>query len=109
MTTNLPSDDEKRMLTDMRKAGRVHKAILLVSVLSFLVAMLLPMPYRGMALLVTLIMTALLGISYINMQFFQQCPRCRARLTLIGRQCGSCGMLLIPAEPSAKRGNGTPF
>lgn len=94
--SELPDESERRQLADMRKAGRVHKFILLIFTCALLLGLALPEPRNSLLLFIALLSSALLGISYINMQFFQQCPRCKARLTLAGRQCGRCGMSLRP-------------
>ena len=100
-----PDENERRQLADLRKAGRVHTAILLVCVVSLLAALVLPESLRGPALFLVLVSSSLFGISFINMQFFQQCPRCKARLTLLGRSCGRCGMFLYPGKFRDSGGN----
>lgn len=88
----LPTESESRILEKLSKAGYFHFALLVL--LIFIASLVLFASKDGAPIQVAVLggLICLTGISTINLQYFQKCPRCNTRMSRVHAACGSCGL-----------------
>jgi hypothetical protein len=92
--SNVPSKIEKQELENLAKAGGYHFKLLLAWLSSITLLFLVPQDYQVAILPVAGVLLILVGISFVNLQFFQSCPRCGYKINQVLPNCGDCGLNL---------------
>ncbi|CAA0113820.1 Uncharacterised protein [Halioglobus japonicus] len=94
MTTK-PNEFERQQLEEISKAGLFHFRWLVATILAFGAIFVVPTSFQIMVAVPAGILLIGLGISHINQQFFQECPRCNAKLVRTSPTCTGCGLELL--------------
>ena len=97
-------DKEKEELKNLESAGRSHLKLLTALILSGAISFLVSEPYKLFFFSFTAVLAIVYGISHINIQFFQRCPRCKKRLNSISGSCNNCGLNI---NLGSKKGDGS--
>jgi len=103
--STVPSEEEKKQLKKLSRAGYFH--FLLLVVLIFVASVLLHIPDNAapLPLVIVGILICLTAVSTINLQYFQRCPRCDIRMSRVQGACASCGLQYYASKRS-KQGGG---
>lgn len=99
-----PTEIEKEDLIAISAAGGHHFKLLLAMIVSGGIVLIVPEQYKIIFIVLSGLLIVLYGISHINMQFFQRCPRCSVCLNMASPVCLGCGLKL---HPTSSRGDGS--
>lgn len=99
-----PTEDEKSDLRALAKAGVNHFKLLIGVLVSATLAFWVPDKFKMAFILIAAALAIVYGVSHINMQFYQRCPRCQHRLNMASPQCRNCGLNI---GLGSKKGDGS--
>ena len=96
----VPSAAESKELEKLSKAGHVHFILLVVLICVAGLTLIFPDDVAPLAVIVLGALICLTGLSTVNLQYFQRCPRCTKRMSRAQRACAFCGLQYYAGEPS---------
>jgi hypothetical protein len=101
--SNVPTESEQKKLDKMSKAGQVHFAILVILICLGGISFLVPEDTAPLMAVGVGVLICFVGLSTVNLQYFQKCPRCGVRIDRKQGSCVHCGLEYHVPE-SAKTG-----
>jgi hypothetical protein len=90
--STVPTEREQAELDKMARAGSAHFILLVVLIGVGGITFLLPEDIAPLAIVGVAILLTLAGVSSVNLQYFQKCPRCKVRIARTQGSCGQCGL-----------------
>lgn len=99
---NEVKESEKEELYELRKAGIFHFRLFIFSLAMILITILVPAHIKIIPGALSAISILALGISHLNIQYFQKCPNCSTAIRPSVPSCRNCGIGI-----SHKKGDGS--
>jgi len=90
--SDIPTEEEQAELDKMAKAGSAHFVLLVVLIGLGGITFLLPEDIAPLAIVGVAILLTIAGVSTVNLQHFQRCPRCNIRISRTQGSCAQCGL-----------------
>lgn len=91
MNTQL-TEQEKEFVVGLAKAGGFHFKLTILFPASVIVALNVPRSFAPLFWFIAGILFLAFSVSFINLQFFQKCPRCSTGLSPNRTVCSGCGL-----------------
>ena len=87
-----PTESEQKKLDKMSKAGQVHFAMLVILICLGSISFLVPDDTAPLMAVGVGVLICVVGLSAVNLQYFQKYPRCGVRIDRKQGSCVHCGL-----------------
>lgn len=96
----MPTEEEKKKLKKLSRAGYFHFALLVVLIFFASLILFVPGTFAPVATMAIGACICIVAVSTINLQYFQRCPRCDTRMSRVQSACASCGLQYYASKRS---------
>ena len=103
--SSVPTVEEKKRLEKLFKSKKIHFILLVVLIFVASLTFLFPGKFSSIGILALGVTIFFVGLSSLNLQHFQRCPRCAGRMMRGSLACSSCGLEYYGPD-TAKQGEG---
>ena len=98
--SNDPNEKEVQALDSLAKTGRFHSKLLVATLVFVGIVFIAPKDFQVLIAVPAIILIVIFSFSFVNLQYFQRCPRCKTRRNMHSGSCGKCGMNFYPTKTS---------